>query len=109
MKLLSMTSIFTPLTQLRHLAVCIPPAHSPGLVPPLLSPSKSPVHPLTPAASPVRRRTSLPSPVSDFASQVFVGEDIKVKEQGDISFPPLREIKKFVKKCPKLLELGTCG
>lgn len=101
-----MTSTFALMTQLRRLAVSIPTAHSPGSHPGLLSPFKAPVHPLTPAASPARRKTSLPSLVSDFASQVFVGEDYRANEQVDVSFPPLREIKKFVKKCPKLLELG---
>ncbi|GJJ06162.1 hypothetical protein Clacol_000351 [Clathrus columnatus] len=108
-KLLSMTSTFTPMTQLRHLAVCIPPEHSPGFAPLLISPFKIPIHPLTPAASPVRRRTSLPSPVSDFASQVFVGDDSKVNEQVDLSFPPLRDIKKFSKKCSKLVDLDWYG
>ncbi|KAF8513016.1 hypothetical protein BU17DRAFT_95752 [Hysterangium stoloniferum] len=110
-KLLTLTSVFIPLTNLLKLSICIPYSHSPGLVPALSSPLSTtlPCNPLTPAASPVRRRTSLPSPVTDFASQVFVADDSKHGEQADPSLPPIRDVKRFVKKCPRLTELEWYG
>ncbi|KAF8580002.1 hypothetical protein K439DRAFT_1260283, partial [Ramaria rubella] len=109
-KLLTLTSAFTPLTRLLKLAVSIPPEHTLGPTPPM-SPAQgvSPSHPLTPAASPIRRRTSLPSPDSDPSSHFFCTDDIKFSGPADPSLPPTREVKRFVKKCPRLVELEWYG
>lgn len=109
-KLLAMTSAFTPLTRLLKLSVSIPQEHALGPNPVPASPAlKSPSHPLTPAASPVRRRTSLPSPDFEAASQFFCTDEIKLSGPADPSFPAMREVKRFVKKCPRLVELGKCA
>lgn len=109
-KLLAMTSAFTPLTRLLKLSVSIPQEHALGPIPIPVSPVlTSPSHPLTPAASPVRRRTSLPSPDTEPPSQFFCTDDTKLSGSADPSLPPTREVKRFVKKCPRLVELGKCA
>jgi hypothetical protein len=109
-KLLAMTSTFTPLTRLLKLSVSIPQEHALGSTPIPTSPVlTSSFHPLTPAASPVRRRTSLPSPDTELTSQFFCVDDAKLNGLADPSLPPTREVKRFVKKCPRLVELGKCA
>ena len=105
-----MTSAFTPLTRLLKLSVSIPQEHALGPTPAPTSPVlTSSSHPLTPAASPVRRRSSLPPPDTEPTSQFFCGDDVMLSGPADPSLPPIREVKRFVKKCPRLVALGKCA
>lgn len=106
-----MTSAFTALIRLLKLSVSIPQEHALGPIPVPASPVlRSSSHPLTPAASPVRRRTSLPPPDLENHSQFFCADEIKLSgSSADPSLPPTREVKRFVKKCPRLVELGKCA
>jgi len=67
------------------------------------------IQPLTPAPSPTRHRTALPAVATDFAAQVFCTDDSKYDNSPDPSLPPMIDVKRFVKKCPRLIELGKCA
>ncbi|KIJ39433.1 hypothetical protein M422DRAFT_32688 [Sphaerobolus stellatus SS14] len=110
-KLLTLTAAFTPLIHLLKLSVCIPRHHSRGQIPIISAsdPESTILHPLTPAASPVRHRATLQSAATDFAAQVFCADESQLDEGPDPSFPLMRDVKRFVKKCHRLVELEWYG
>ncbi|KAH7108195.1 hypothetical protein BKA62DRAFT_681390 [Auriculariales sp. MPI-PUGE-AT-0066] len=104
-KLLCLTSIFAPAPHLRHLLVYI----SRSIVP-VLSPSWPwQGFPLTPGASPVASSTAtLPSSVP--TQTVSDSPSPNADDQGaDQHIPPLREVKKFVRRCQTLTLLDWYG
>ncbi|KAJ6495576.1 hypothetical protein C8R47DRAFT_362614 [Mycena vitilis] len=102
-KLISLTSTFASLSNLHTLSVSVTPTHAPGKPPvPIipLSLSSSPISLPTPTESPVLKSKSVLPQLLDFdhmQTQICASET-----PGDPSMPLLREIKRFVRKCPQL-------
>ncbi|KAK7057386.1 hypothetical protein R3P38DRAFT_2840650 [Favolaschia claudopus] len=99
-KLLSLTSTFASLSSLRTLSISITSAHAPGkplaFNPPLSPSSSFPTSLPTPSASPTLKTKSLLPQLLDLDRIQIQPESL-----GD-SLPLLREIKRFVRKCPRL-------
>ncbi|KZW00325.1 hypothetical protein EXIGLDRAFT_761936, partial [Exidia glandulosa HHB12029] len=109
-KLLTLTSVFAPAPQLRELHVYISPSKAP------LMPTAMYSHPLTPSASPVVSSTAtLPtacvsdSPPMQSSSSFDDGRAGGVGAELDPHLPPLREVKKFVRRCQALTQLEWYG
>jgi hypothetical protein len=102
-KLSSLTSTFASLPVLRRLSVSINHIYAPGIPPRLLHPLIPNSIP-TPAESPnLKSKSVLPQLLNfdQMQTQTCVS-----KLAGDPSMPPLRDIKRFVRKCPQLSLLG---
>ncbi|KAJ7907256.1 hypothetical protein B0H13DRAFT_2332540 [Mycena leptocephala] len=103
-KLIGLTSTFASLSSLHTLSVSISPAHAPGKPPapilPLSSSSSSPTSLPTPKESPVLKSKSVLPQLLDF--DPMQTHPCPTKTPGDPSMPLLREIKRFVCKCPQL-------
>lgn len=108
-KFLGLTSIFAPAPQLRHLHVYISSSHAP-LMP--QTPMSLYTHPMTPSASPVvPTSASLPPTASD-SPPIPAGSSLDDKagtSEADPHLPPLREVKKFVRRCQALTRLEWYG
>lgn len=98
-KLLSLTSSFASLLNLRKLSICVNPIHAPGLPPVPLVPCARSSLP-TPTESPVLKAKSVLPQLLDF-DQMHT-QTCLASSVGDPSMPALREVKRFVRKCPKL-------
>ncbi|KAJ6497899.1 hypothetical protein C8R45DRAFT_984585 [Mycena sanguinolenta] len=102
-KLIGLTSNFASLPSLHTLSVSITPAHAPGKPPvpilPLSSNSPSTSLP-TPTESPVLKSKSVLPQLLDFDQMQT--QTCHLETSGDPSMPLLREIKRFVRKCPQL-------
>ncbi|TDL25977.1 hypothetical protein BD410DRAFT_783979 [Rickenella mellea] len=101
-KLLSLTSTFVALTHLRTLQVSVTPEQAPGMPPTPTSrhPGSTPLPP-TPSDSPSSKAKSVLPQLLGFdqlQSQTCVTQEAK----GDSSMPPLRDVKRFARKCPSL-------
>ncbi|EJD52710.1 hypothetical protein AURDEDRAFT_181254 [Auricularia subglabra TFB-10046 SS5] len=109
-KFLGLTSIFAPAPQLRDLHVYISPSHAP-LIP--ATPMSLYMHPMTPSASPVvSSSTSLPSATVSDSPPIPAGSSLDDKSgalEADPHLPPLREVKKFVRRCQALTRLEWYG
>jgi hypothetical protein len=102
-KLLSLTSNFASLPSLRELSICINPTQAPGTPPvPLIPLSRSSLP--TPTGTPVlKTKSALPQLLGFDQMQT---QTLPASTVGDPSMPLIREVKRFVRKCPKLLSLG---
>jgi hypothetical protein len=103
-KLLNLTSTFATLTDLQQLFICVNPIHAPGKPPGPLLPTRRPSLP-TPTESPVLKAKSVLPQLLDFdqmQTQTCLANEIT----GDPSMPLIRDVKRFVRKCPKLTVLG---
>lgn len=102
-KLLSLTSNFASLPNLRELSICINPAQAPGTPPiPLVPCSQSSLP--TPTGTPIiKAKSALPQLLGFDQMQT---QTLPTSTVGDPSMPLMREVKRFVRKCPKLLSLG---
>lgn len=116
---LTLTTPFSHLVNLQTLHVIIPPRHIPlpsanVLNPaPLHTPSSSPVSTkLAAFASPVVHTTALPTPpasTSDLPNQIDDMHPLLLEKSQDPTLPPLKDVKKFVRRVPRLRELGWVG
>lgn len=104
-KLLTLTSSFASLPNLRKLSICVNPVHAPGLPPVPLVPLSQSLLP-TPAESPVLKAKSVLPQLLDF-DQMHTQTCLATSVIGDPSMPVLREVKRFVRKCPKLNLFGA--
>jgi hypothetical protein len=102
-KLLSLTSNFASLPNLRELSICVNPVQAPGTPPvPLVPFSRSSLP--TPTGTPVMKaKSALPQLLGFDQMQT---QTLPTSTVGDPSMPLMREVKRFVRKCPKLLSLG---
>ncbi|KAF7362040.1 hypothetical protein MVEN_00549400 [Mycena venus] len=103
-KLIGLTSTFASLSSLRTLSVSITPVHAPGKPPSPILPSSSsgssPTSLPTPTESPVLKSKSVLPQLLDFDQMQT--QTCHSETPGDPSMPLLREIKRFVRKCPQL-------
>jgi hypothetical protein len=103
-KLLGLTSAFASLLNLQTLTFSVNPVHAPGKPPvpvTLFSQSTLP----TPRESPALKAKSVLPQLLDYDqmnTQTCRSSDLN----GDPSMPLLRDVKRFVRKCPKLEYLG---
>ncbi|KAI3615277.1 hypothetical protein WG66_003611 [Moniliophthora roreri] len=97
-KLLTLTSAFGTLSQLRTLSVSFTPTHAPGK-PPAPLPLHASVSNTPPEFHSPRSKHALPQ-LLDF-SQMST-QTCLFKDTDDPSMPVLRDIKRFARKCPKL-------
>ncbi|KAJ7675085.1 hypothetical protein B0H17DRAFT_1140518 [Mycena rosella] len=108
-KLIGLTSTFAPLSSLRTLSVSVTPVHAPGKAPaPILPTTSSPPTSLpTPTDSPVLKSKSVLPQLLDFDQ--MQNQTCHLETPGDPSMPLLREIKRFVRKCPRLEVIDWYG
>ncbi|KAJ7078917.1 hypothetical protein B0H15DRAFT_859723 [Mycena belliarum] len=100
-KLIGLTSTFASLSSLQALSISVTPAHAPGKPPSPNLPTSSPPTTLpTPTDSPVLKSKSLLPQLLDFDQ--MQNQTCHSETPGDPSMPLLREIKRFVRKCPRL-------
>lgn len=102
-KLLSLTSNFASLPNLRKLLICVNPAQAPGTPPVPLVPFSQSSLP-TPTGTPIMKsKSALPQLLGFDQMQT---QTLPTSTVGDPSMPLMREVKRFVRKCPKLISLG---
>ncbi|KAJ7129831.1 hypothetical protein C8R43DRAFT_1026004 [Mycena crocata] len=109
-KLIGLTSTFASLSSLHTLSVSVTPVHAPGKPPvPVLplSTSSSPTSLPTPTESPVLKSKSVLPQLLDFDQMQT--QTCHPETPGDPSMPLLREIKRFVRKCPRLEVIDWYG
>ncbi|KAJ7874670.1 hypothetical protein B0H14DRAFT_2717090 [Mycena olivaceomarginata] len=100
-KLIGLTSTFASLSSLHTLSVSITPVHAPGKPPAPILPMPSSDSPLpTPTESPVLKSKSVLPQLLDLDQMQT--QACHLETPGDPSMPLLREIKRFVRKCPQL-------
>ncbi|KAF8170186.1 hypothetical protein K438DRAFT_1854178 [Mycena galopus ATCC 62051] len=103
-KLIGLTSTFASLSSLHTLSVSITPAHAPGKPPAPILPSpsshSSSTSLPTPTESPVLKSKSVLPQLLDFDQMQT--QTCHLETPGDPSMPLVREIKRFVRKCPQL-------
>ncbi|KAJ6558580.1 hypothetical protein DFH09DRAFT_1163263 [Mycena vulgaris] len=100
-KLIGLTSTFASLSSLRTLSISVTPVHAPGKPPAPILPTSSPPTSLpTPTDSPVLKSKSVLPQLLDFDQ--MQNQMCHPETPGDPSMPLLREIKRFVRKCPRL-------
>ncbi|KAJ7287738.1 hypothetical protein C8J57DRAFT_1284756 [Mycena rebaudengoi] len=100
-KLIGITSTFAALSNLHTLSVSVIAVHAPGKPPvpilPIFTPSTSLP---TPTDSPVMKSKSVLPQLLDFDQMQT--QICHLETPGDPSMPLLRDIKRFVRKCPRL-------
>ncbi|KAG7446404.1 uncharacterized protein BT62DRAFT_1005681 [Guyanagaster necrorhizus] len=106
-KLLTLTSIFANLSNLNQLRVSVNHVHAPGKPPVPLPPHGPPSLP-TPTDSPVLKSKAVLPQLLDF-DQMQNQTCLAKADLSDPSMPLLRDIKRFVRKCPKLETLEWYG
>ncbi|KAJ7497137.1 hypothetical protein FB451DRAFT_1210259 [Mycena latifolia] len=107
-KLLGLTSTFASLSSLRTLSVSVTPVHAPGKPPAPILPTSSPPTSLpTPTDSPVLKSRSVLPQLLDFDQ--MQNQTCHPETPGDPSMPLLREVKRFVRKCPRLEVIDWYG
>ncbi|KAF8891680.1 hypothetical protein BD779DRAFT_1512431 [Infundibulicybe gibba] len=106
-KLMSMSSTLASLCNLEALLVSVNPIHAPGESPYPLPPISDPNQLPTPKASPVLKSKSVLPQLVDFDQ--MQNQTCLERHIGDPSMPPLREIRRFVRKFPKLSALEWYG
>ncbi|KAJ6607772.1 hypothetical protein B0H10DRAFT_2070377 [Mycena sp. CBHHK59/15] len=107
-KLISLTSTFASLSNLHTLSVCVTPVHAPGKPPvPILPLSKFTTSLPTPTDSPVLKAKSVLPQLLDIDQMQT--QTCHPDCPGDPSMPLLRDIKRFVRKCPRLEMLEWYG
>jgi hypothetical protein len=105
LKLLNLTSTFAALPNLRRLSICVDPAHAPGKPPtPAVPTSRSSLP--TPTESPALKSKSVLPQLLDL-DHIHAQNFSTAEVVGDPSMPLLRDIKRFVRKCPRLELLGS--
>lgn len=103
-KFLALTSTFAPASSLQTLHVYISPIHAPWTTSPNYS------HPLTPSASPVVSSVAtLPTAGISDASSVEENRSGTLGTAPDPHLPPIRDVKKFVRRCQALTLLEWYG
>ncbi|KAJ7755690.1 hypothetical protein DFH07DRAFT_821455 [Mycena maculata] len=108
-KLLGLASTFASLPSLHTLSVSVTAVHAPGKPPaPILPSSSNPPTSLpTPTDSPVLKSKSVLPQLLDFDQMQT--QTCHSETPGDPSIPLLREIKRFVRKCPRLEVIDWYG
>ncbi|KAJ3749130.1 hypothetical protein DFH05DRAFT_1475596 [Lentinula detonsa] len=102
-KLLGLASTFATLSRLHTISVSINYEHAPGTPPPTALPNIA--MSLSPGSeAPILNRKSTLPQMDQMQTQTCLEKDT-----GDTSFPLLREVKRFVRKCPKLELLEWYG
>ncbi|KAJ7502764.1 hypothetical protein B0H11DRAFT_1853798 [Mycena galericulata] len=107
-KLIGLTSTFASLSSLHTLSVSVTPVHAPGKPPaPILPSSGSSSTSLpTPTDSPVLKSKSVLPQLLDFDQ---MQTQTCSETPGDPSMPLVRDIKRFVRKCPRLEVIDWYG
>jgi hypothetical protein len=103
-KLMGLASTFASLSNLHKLSVSINSVHAPGKPPDPVLPFPPTSLP-TPTESPVLKAKSVLPQLLDF-DQMQTQTCLANPNTGDPSMPLLRDIKRFVRKCPRLAVLG---
>ncbi|KAK0461394.1 uncharacterized protein EV420DRAFT_1531835 [Desarmillaria tabescens] len=106
-KLLALTSTFANLSNLKQLRVSVNRVHAPGKPPVPLPPHDPPSLP-TSTDSPVLKSKAVLPQLLDF-DQMQNQTCLAKADLSDPSMPLLRDIKRFVRKCPKLEMLEWYG
>ncbi|KAJ7647484.1 hypothetical protein FB45DRAFT_893564 [Roridomyces roridus] len=108
-KLIGLTSTFASLPNLHTLSVSVTPGHAPGKPPSPILPAfaAAPASLPTPTDSPVLKSKSVLLQLLDFDQMQT--QTSHSETAGDPSMPLLRDIKRFVRKCPQLQVIDWYG